>query len=492
MSTDSPRPKRDLGRAAAVRNRRDVPSWDAEADVIVVGFGGAGACAALEASRAGADVLLLERMGGGGGTTALSTGQIYLGGGTAIQRACGFDDSSEEMCKYLLAACGPGADEAKIRLYASESVAHFDWLVAHGVPFKASYYGEGSYTPTDDCLSYSGSELAWPYRELAKPAPRGHTVQQEGIEAGGRLMRALVAAVAATPVRVQSDTLVETLVVDDARRVVGVVAKVDGAERCYGARRGVILTAGGFINNKAMVERYAPLLRKCRFRAASDGDDGRGIRMGMGAGGDAIRMDVGCIVLPFTVPKGLLRGIFVNRRGQRFVAEDLYQTVVGERALLGENGEVFLVLDDATFERPFPPTEIAAVENTIADLERALGCPTGSLQHTVAYYNEHAARGEDPLFHKAADHLVPLVKPPFAALDYRTEAALYTVFTLGGLHTTVDGEVLSADGTVVPGLYAAGRTTSGLAAQGYSSGLSIADATFFGRRAGRAAATASR
>ena len=166
--------------------------------------------------------------------------------------------------------------------------------------------------------------------------------------------------------------------------MVGVVAKVDGALRHFGARRGVILTAGGFINNKAMVERYAPLLRKCRFRAASDGDDGRGIRMGMGAGGAAIRMDVGCIVLPFTVPKGLLRGIFVNRRGQRFVAEDLYQTVVGERALLGENGEVFLILDDAIFERPFPPTELAAVEDTIADLERALGCPPGSLQHTVA------------------------------------------------------------------------------------------------------------
>jgi len=207
-------------------------------------------------------------------------------------------------------------------------------------------------------------------------------------------MRALVAAVEATSVRVRTDTLVETLVVDDARRVVGVVAKIDGAIRHLSARRGVILTAGGFINNKAMVERYAPLLRKCRFRAASDGDDGRGIRMGMGAGGAAIRMDVGCIVLPFTVPKGLLRGIFVNRRGQRFVNEDAYQTVVGERALLGENGEVFLILDDAIFERPFPPTELAAVEDTIADLERALGCPPESLQHTVAYYNAHAGKTE--------------------------------------------------------------------------------------------------
>jgi 3-oxo-5alpha-steroid 4-dehydrogenase len=485
------RPRRDLGTASAVRLARDVPSWDDAADVVVVGFGGAGACAALAASAAGADVLLLERMGGGGGTTALSTGQIYLGGGTAIQKACGFDDSPEEMAKYLLAACGPGADEKKIRLFCERSVEHFEWLVAHGVPFKPSFYGDGSYTPTDDCLSYSGSELAWPYRELARPAPRGHTVQQEGIEAGGMLMRSLVAAVARTPTRIATDTLVETLIVDDRRRVVGVVAKADGRVRHVEARRGVILAAGGFIMNKAMVERYAPLLRKCRFKAASDGDDGRGIRMGMGAGGAAIRMDVGCIVLPFTVPKQLLKGIFVNRRGQRFVNEDAYQTVVGERALLGENGEVFLIVDDAVFARPFPPTELAAVENSVADLERALGCPAGSLQHTVAYYNEHAARGEDPLFHKAADHLVPLVQPPFAALDYRTETALYTAFTLGGLHTRPTGEVVTPDGEVVAGLYAAGRTTSGLAAQGYSSGLSIADATFFGRQAGANAAANS-
>jgi 3-oxo-5alpha-steroid 4-dehydrogenase len=479
---------RDNGKAAAVRAAREVSAWDDAADVVVVGYGGAGACATLEARACGADVLLLERAGGGGGTTALSTGQIYLGGGTPIQHACGFEDSADAMYRYLMASCGPGADEAKIRLFCDQSVEHFQWLVAQGVPFKESYYGDGSYTPTDDCLSYSGSELAHPYRDIARPAPRGHTVQQEGIEAGGMLMRSLVAAVERSGARVLTDTLCETLVVDDARRVVGVVALVDRQERFFQARGGVILAAGGFINNKSMVERYAPLLRKCKFRAACDGDDGRGIRMGLGAGGEAIRMDVGCIVLPFTVPKQLVKGIMVNRRGQRFINEDIYQTVVGEAALLREDGKVWLVMDNAVFARPFPPTEIAAVEDSVADLERALQFPAGSLQQTVAFYNEHAARGEDPLFHKAAEYLVPLVEPPFAALDYTTDTALYTVFTLGGLHTTVDGEVLTPDGEKVGGLFAAGRTTSGLAAQGYSSGLSIADATFFGRRAGRAAA----
>jgi succinate dehydrogenase/fumarate reductase flavoprotein subunit len=108
-----------MGRAAAVRRARDVPRWHREADVVIAGFGAAGACTAIEAAGCGAEVLVLERASGGGGTSALSTGQIYLGAGAPIQSRCGFEDSPEGMCKYLLAACGPGPDEAKIRSTAS-------------------------------------------------------------------------------------------------------------------------------------------------------------------------------------------------------------------------------------------------------------------------------------------------------------------------------------------------------------------------------------
>jgi 3-oxo-5alpha-steroid 4-dehydrogenase len=149
---------------------------------------------------------------------------------------------------------------------------------------------------------------------------------------------------------------------------------------------------------------------------------------------------------------------------------------------------VFLILDNDIFARPFAPAEIAAVEATIEALEASLHMPAGSLQNTVAIYNAHASHGEDRLFRKSRAYLQPLVTPPFAAIDYTTANSLYTVFTLGGLHTLPTGQVLTPDGELVLGLYAAGRTTSGLAAQGYSSGLSLADATFFGRMAGRHAA----
>jgi 3-oxo-5alpha-steroid 4-dehydrogenase len=312
-------------------------------------------------------------------------------------------------------------------------------------------------------------------------------VQREGIEAGGELMRALCEATANSGATIVTDCLVETLVRDEGRRVVGVLARIDGKEQYLRARGGVVLCAGGFIQNKDMVERHAPWLWRCRMKMGVDGDDGRGIRMGEAAGGEAIRMDAGCIVLPFTVPKQHLKGILVNDRGQRFINEDAYQSVVGEAALRAHDGQVYLIVDDEIYERPFPPVEFAAVGETIEELERELGTPEGSLSETVAYYNRHAARGEDPLFEKVAEFLKPLTKPPFGALDYRIEHSLWSVFTMGGLHTTVDGEVRDADGGLVAGLYAAGRTTSGIAAQDYSSGLSLADATFFGRRAGSAA-----
>ena len=119
-----------------------------------------------------------------------------------------------------------------------------------------------------------------------------------------------------------------------------------------------------------------------------------------------------------------------------------------------------------------------------------MGLPTGSLQQSAAFYNEHAARGEDPLFHKRAEYLRPLSQPPFGAIDLLPENSVYCAFTLGGFHIDADGRVQTPGGDAIPGRYAAGRTTSGISKQGYSSGISLGDGSFFGRRAGRAAATA--
>ena len=180
---------KDMGRAAHAREASEVKSWSQEADVVIVGYGGAGSCAALEARAAGADVLVLERAWQGGGTSIQASGQLYMGGGTPLQKACGFEDEPEEMFKYLMASCGPGADAEKIRLYCERSVEHYHWITGRGVPFKPSFLPVevGTDPYTDDGLSYTGSELAYPFCEIAKPAPRGHTAQQVGENAGGMM-----------------------------------------------------------------------------------------------------------------------------------------------------------------------------------------------------------------------------------------------------------------------------------------------------------------
>jgi 3-oxo-5alpha-steroid 4-dehydrogenase len=471
-----------------VRPLADGARFDETVDVLVVGLGAAGAAAALEAAAAGAETLVLERASAGGGTSAMSGGVLYLGGGTALQEACGFEDSPEEMASYLRASVGDAPDLAKIERYCEGSVEHYAWLVAQGVPFKPVFYeGCSGEPPTDDGLVWSGSERAHPFCELARPAPRGH-VPAMPHQAGPRLMRSLLAAVGRSPARVAGDTRVAALLRTADGAIAGAVADSSGAERTIRARRGVVLATGGFVMNDAMLAVHVPRALVCRFRVGAEGDDGSGIRLGVAAGAATLHMDKASISLPVTQPWGLRRGVLVNAQGQRFVNEDAYYGRLGEYALFHAGGRAWLVVDDAIFERPEYPRRVAAVGETPTELARELGLPPGALEATLALYNAHAARGLDPLFRKAREYVVPLARPPFGAFDCTTEGSLYAAFTLGGLATDADGRVLGADGAEIPGLFAAGRCSSGLSVGGYSSGLSLGDATFFGRCAGRSAA----
>ncbi|MFA7585409.1 MAG: FAD-dependent oxidoreductase, partial [Novosphingobium sp.] len=91
----------------AILSPADVSAWEREVDVVVVGQGVAGTCAALEAHRAGAEVLIIERASGGGGASAMSSGIFYLGGGTPVQKVAGYEDTADNMANFLMASCDP-------------------------------------------------------------------------------------------------------------------------------------------------------------------------------------------------------------------------------------------------------------------------------------------------------------------------------------------------------------------------------------------------
>jgi 3-oxo-5alpha-steroid 4-dehydrogenase len=249
----------------------------------------------------------------------------------------------------------------------------------------------------------------------------------------------------------------------------------------------VVLTAGGFIFNDDMLRRHCPPLVRGTFKVGTEGDDGRAIRMAQAIGAAVRNMYAGEVSLPLTPPRTLIHGILVNGRGQRFINEDTYMGRVGQSALYEQNAEVYLVVDEAAYEVNWMGLAATWVCPTAAQLEAEIGLPDGSLQATLNLYNRHAARGEDPLFHKGAPWVRPLV-PPIGAVDLRLGAAPYAPFTLGGLETAIEGAVLDLAGEAIPGLFAAGRTTAGVCSFGYASGLSIGDSTIFGRLAGVSAA----
>lgn len=502
-------------------------TWDGRADVVVVGFGGAGACAAIEAAEAGADVLVLDRFTGGG-ATAVSGGVVYAGGGTVVQQAAGVADSPAELFAYLRQEVGDAVSEPTLRRFCDESAGMIDWLARRGVPFAASVCPYKTSYPDDRYyLYYSGSENALPFREYAVPAPRGHRAHGPGTS-GRVLFAALARAARRAGARVQVATRAERLIVDGSGRVVGVEClrltgfaarlhallyryatkpglyvpalarrlgrRIRFLERRFGrqyriaARHGVVLAAGGFIANRALVREHAPAFRG-GLPLGTLGDDGTGIRLGVEAGGATDRLDSVSAWRFLSPPSALLRGILVNRAGKRFIDETRYGAAIGHAMITGQGGRAWLLIDDPILRaaRRQLRTEtlwfqrmqaryllrFGRVRGTLSEVARAAGIDYRGLRSTV-------------------DENGGMSAGPYSLIDCSSRPRLgYPVpmLTLGGLRVDEStGAVLSAAGDRIPGLFAAGRTAVGICSNSYVSGLSLADCVFSGRRAGRAAA----
>ncbi len=527
--------------------------WDIQADVVVVGFGAAGACAALEAAAAGRRVLVLDRFDGGG-ATALSGGVVYAGGGTPQQRAAGVSDSAEAMFRYLRTEVGDIVPAGTLREFCDGSTAMLAWLEGHGVPFEGSLCPDKTSYPTNrHYLYYSGSELS--ARDVAPPAPRGHRALGRGTS-GGLLFARLAAAVRRAGVEVERQTAAVRLITENGR-VTGVECRslggaplwvraahrlthraalkpylyvpklgrvmhrpADWLERRYartrlvGATNGVVIAAGGFGANRPMLRAHAPSARG-GLPLATPGDDGSGIRLGTEAGGATACLDRVSVWRFLSPPPALVRGVLVGPEGKRICDESRYGAAIGD-AIVREGGQAWLLVDHAILAEARRQVRgstlwfqrlqawyllfLAPVTApTVPDAAARAGVDPVGLVATVAAYNAAAPGGRltdavrDPTG-KPSDLLVALDQPPYSLIDFSIRPRMLDpapVLTLGGLVLAPEtGAVLRADGTPVPGLYAAGRSAVGLCSRSYVSGLSIADCVFSGRRAGRHAAGA--
>ncbi|NEW38708.1 FAD-binding protein [Nocardia cyriacigeorgica] len=522
--------------------------WDMSADVVVVGYGAAGASAALEAAADGAQVLVLERFTGGG-ATALSGGIIYAGGGTSVQREAGVTDTPEAMLAYLEREVGDAVRPETLRRFVDESPAMIDWLKGHGVPFEASLCPYKTSYPNDDYyLYYSGSEISGAFSDIPA-AQRGHRVHGPGVS-GKQLSAPLIAAASRAGVRAETLTQVTKLITDDTGAVIGVeartlreapgrirdrytrmaklaakpgiyypplrkaleqrMAKLDERYRTtirVLARRGVVVSAGGFIANRAMVAEHAPAY-KGGMALGTTGDDGSGITMAESVGAATDRMS-NVSAWRFLLPPSVFTGaVLVDGQGRRVIDETRYGAAVGNALVNKHGGTGWLLADDAMmrtairqigaqgtwFQRAqFEPLRRSAKRGaTIEQAAAKAGIDPAGLRATVDAYNEAIAVGTPDPVGKPAEYTTPLRTGPFWLLNVSIRPSVINpcpMLTLGGVVVDEDtGAVRSADGTDIPGLYAAGRTAVGICSESYVSGLSLADCVFSGRRAGRSAA----
>lgn len=541
--------------------------WDAEADFVVVGYGIAGAAAAVEARERGLDVLVVDRSTGGG-ASAMSGGVLYAGGGTRIQREAGVEDSPQNMFAYLELETQGCVSDDTLRAFCEQSAPTVEWLMAHGVEFRSTLYDKKtSYPWIDYFLYHSDNSLVPSYAKIARPAARGHrgagriTRQQmmTATNLGGSLVWPLQDWAGEHGVRFMPFSEARQLVVDrdgsvlgvrllelpagDAReefnarmnrgrrlqamwppilpgssffmrraikhfKRAGAIEATRRVSRFIRARRGVCLSAGGFVFNRRMMQTYAPRYLP-GYPLGTPGDDGSGIRLGQSAGGAVDRMDRVTAWRFINPPLAWARGMAVNQRGERFCNEMAYGATLGIEIADHQDGRAWLILDRKLVRQawnevkpgktlPFQ-RDLARLNmllgrkkaRTLPELARKIGVEASRLTAAVEEYSR-AARGEVADLHgKTREDCAVLDTGPFTAIDIGIGATLLPcpTLTLGGLVVNEKtGNVRRDDGTDIDGLYAAGRTAIGVSSNLYVSGLSLADGVFSGRRAGRNAA----
>ncbi len=384
----------------------DDVNWASEADVIIIGLGGAGVAAALQSIENGLSVTALDRFEGGGATKA-SGGVIYAGGGTATQKEAGVDDTSENMYNYLkLETEGIVSDET-LRDFCEKSAPTIDWIKGHGVDLRGTLWPKKtSYPAPQYFLYHSDNSLVPSYKKHAVPAARGHRGYvpiKQGAKAtnlGGSIFDPLRASAEAKGLKILPYTEVRQLVTDSKGKIMGVKALrfadketlynytslrakanklfamfppiipgskfffkkamghldkakalADSREKIFiKANKGVVLSAGGFIFNSKMVAHYAPKYT-AGYPLGTDGDNGAGIRLGQSVGGVADNMDRITAWRFINPPISFARGMIVNESGQRFINEMVYGATLGVEMTENHNGRAWMILDKALIKQ---------------------------------------------------------------------------------------------------------------------------------------------
>lgn len=478
----------------------DQVKWDEETDIVVIGGGGAGLAAAVEAAETGqAKVIVLEKGLAVGGSTSISGGVIQAAG-TSYQKEYAQVDS-DTPAKH--AECwlkeGEGLNDADLTtLLASQAPEAIEWMKAHGVDY-VSVYGVSRLPMVADDLNVA---------RIHVPAGKG-TKAQSGT--GTVHIAALNDSAVKAGVDIRLETPVTALVMD-GKTVAGVKAEIDGEEKYIRAKRGVVIATGGIDQNKEMARRFAPQqyweleTGACACAPTNTGD---GLVLGMSVGADLTGLGgtigvpaitMGAATLNQEVPE--VPGIWVNKFGQRFVDEASHYAYA-MRAVFNQDEHIAWAIFDESVRKlggavlggiwgPWSDDLSAELESgrvivgeTVEDLAGKIGVNGSQLAATLNKWNEDMANGgEDTIFGKS-EGKVAMDTAPF----YAVKVTSVNLGNVGGLRINSKAEVIDVFGNPIPHLYAGGMAAGGFIGPYYpGSGTAVLATVVFGRIAGASAA----
>ncbi|MGV0718688.1 FAD-binding protein [Mycolicibacterium sp. XJ662] len=560
--------------------------FDHTVDVLIVGSGGGGMTAALAADAFGLDTLIVEKAPHFGGSTALSGGGIWVPGAPA-QRKAGYTPDPEGVVEYLRRITDGLVSDERLRQYVDTAPEMMEFLEKLSPWFEFVWKpGYADYYPELPGGSELGSTINVPEIDLRKLgdeeqhllqplalAPKGiwfapkdlrlfYQVRQNWrgkavlVKLIWRMVRARVfgdrmaaigqslaarmrLALKQQNVPLWLDTPMTELITDVDGTVTGAVVERDGRPQRIGARRGVILAAGGFDHDMHWRTQHLPVLNRVRELAGEDTDwsfgnpanMGEGIRAGEKVGAATELLDEAWWFPAICWPDGRLQFMLnermmpsqfvVNGAGKRFINEAAPYMDFAHAMIEGHESGVthipcWLITDIRSFHRyvvaghlpipkiPFAPVptgwkvpkawlESGVVQEGTSweELADKIGVPRGQLRETAERFNELARKGHDDDFNRGDSaydnyygdptlpnpNLHPLGKPPY----YAFQIILGDLGTSGGLRTDEHARVLRDDDNVVANLYAVGNTSAAVMGRSYAgAGATIGPAMTFG------------
>lgn len=445
-------------------------------DVVIVGAGGAGLAAAIEAKAAGVDVIVLEKMPLAGGNTLIS-GAEYAAPNNWIQKKEGIEDGTELFVQDMLKGGDHVNDEKLVRVVAENALKGAEWLKDDiGVEWE------------DELMFFGGHSVK---RSLI---PKGAS--------GKEIITKLVAKAEDMGIPILYNTKATELTTDESGSVIGIKAESDEKNYTFNTNKNVVIASGGFGSNLEMRMKYNPEIDENILSTNTVGSTGDGIIMAENVGAALVGMQyiqtypmcdpISGTLLYFDDARLYGYTVIVNKEGKRFV-EELGRRDEISMAIKAQTDHVCYELVDqkAYEESKLEENHAAEIDylyrndllvkaDTIEEAAKFFGIDGNELKVTVDKYNSYVENGKDLEFNKRS---LPakIEKAPF----YIVKAAPAVHHTMGGIKINTEAQVLDKNDKVIKGLYAAGEVTGGIHGTNRLGSDALADITVFGRIAGQ-------